>query len=94
MNTNLDYLMEDIKKFKRNFDPKNGFYNYRNFMRKLDNIENGSYYFYFCQYHYDKPIIIKWKNNLKKFIWKQYYLSYNNEFQNRNYSYALDLICI
>ena len=40
MNTNLDYLREDIKKFKRNFDPKNGFDNYRNFMRKLDNIEN------------------------------------------------------
>ena len=40
MNTNLDYLMEDIKKFKRNFDTKNdGFDNYRNFMRKLDDIE-------------------------------------------------------
>jgi len=67
--------MEDIKKFKRNFDTKNdGFDNYRNFMRKLDDIECFAY-----SNKEDKPIIINEKNNLKKFIWKKYYLSYNNK---------------
>ena len=88
MNTNLDYLREDIKKFKRNFDPKNGFDNYRNFMRKLDDIERFAY-----SNKEDKPIIINEKNNLKKFIWKEYYLSYNYEFEKGNYSNALNLIC-
>ena len=90
MNPRLVNITNEIKYFKKNFNPNNGFFEYRRFLKKLNEFDCPNYFWTFNPEQ--RTFAKNEKSNLKKFIWKKCYITYNNFAQKGDYSSALKII--